>query len=63
MSILIDFLLYFMYPPRCPVCGELNGDGVPCSECIDGLEKQKITGEICKKCGRNINACSCKGKN
>ena len=63
MSILIDFLLYFMYPPRCPVCGELNGDGVPCPECIDGLEKQKITGEICKKCGRNVNACSCKGKN
>lgn len=63
MSILIDFLLYFMYPPRCPVCGELNGDGVPCPECIDGLEKQKITGEICKKCGRNINVCSCKGKN
>lgn len=63
MSILLDYLCYLLFPPRCPVCGILNGDGIPCDECIEGLEKQKITGEICKKCGRCKTSCDCKGSN
>ncbi len=57
---LVDKILSFVYPNRCPCCGELQGSDLPCDECSAGLKEQEITGKVCKYCGLEKQYCECK---
>ncbi|MBQ9228614.1 MAG: ComF family protein [Eubacterium sp.] len=58
MNSVWDKCLYVLYPKRCALCGEvIELDGVLCNECMN---TERITGKICRKCGREVADCCCK---
>ncbi len=58
MSSVKDKLLYSVFPRRCKLCGEVVAlDEELCEEC---LNTEQISGEICLKCGREKEKCTCK---
>ena len=57
---ILDFILDFVYPPRCPCCGVLNASGTPCDKCFSDIVKHKIEGKVCKFCGHEKRNCECK---
>ncbi len=44
-------ILDYIYPPRCPVCGEISEDGI-CAPCRRGLSV--IREDYCLKCGKPL---------
>lgn len=44
-----------LFPPRCPVCGELRipWESSTCPECVGRL--RLITGPVCMRCGRELS--------
>ena len=54
----IENLLNLIFPPRCPMCGELlcHGEHI-CSRCIN--ETEFICHPICRQCGRPLGRCRC----
>ncbi|MBQ4397747.1 MAG: ComF family protein [Clostridia bacterium] len=54
----IENLLNLIFPPRCPMCGELlcHGEHI-CSRCIN--ETEFICHPICRQCGRPWGRCRC----
>ncbi len=57
---LFDLILDFIYPPRCPCCGELNDSGGLCDSCAVNIELQRVEGKICKYCGLEKHLCQCR---
>lgn len=58
MNEIINKLLYCIFPRRCVFCGEVVAiDDELCEGC---LQNKRITGERCKKCGREKTKCTCK---
>lgn len=52
--------LYLIFPPFCPVCGEVSGKrhlGEPCTECLARLMDETRT--ACPKCRRPPAECTC----
>ncbi len=56
---LLDCILSFIYPLRCPCCGRLEESGKPCETCAESLAKQRVEGRICKYCGHEKQYCDC----
>lgn len=55
---IITRLIELIYPPRCPVCGELMGSKeLLCDECKGGLPD--IMEPVCRFCGREKYKCGC----
>lgn len=53
-------ILYSILPKRCAYCGRvITSDAYECTDCKNNLPR--VTGEICRKCGRGTEFCSCKG--
>lgn len=53
-------LLRFLYPPRCPFCGDVTGDCVrACTACLG--EIPIIRPPLCPVCGAGKERCSCRG--
>lgn len=57
---LLDIILDFIFPSRCPCCGELNERCIPCEACAENIEEQRLIGKICKYCGNEKHYCECK---
>lgn len=57
---LLDEVLSFIYPKRCPCCGTLNDSDEPCETCADDLTEQLITGKVCRYCGLEKQYCQCR---
>ena len=56
---ILDALFTALFPHRCAYCGKvISSEKRCCDECADSLPR--ITGEICRKCGREKKVCSCK---
>lgn len=56
----IKLILYSLLPKRCAYCGKvIPSDYLKCSDCAKNLPR--IKEEICIKCGREKEFCSCKG--
>ena len=54
----INKLLYAVFPRRCELCGEVcELDAVQCEEC---RELERISGMLCKICGKPKDICTCK---
>ncbi len=54
----VNSLLYAVFPKRCKLCGEvIRLDSTLCPECENA---EKISGDICFKCGREKDCCVCK---
>ena len=49
-----SFLLASVFPPRCPVCGELKipWESSTCTECVGVL--RKVQEPVCMRCGREL---------
>jgi len=48
---------YLFFPKRCEICGEVIClDETKCEKC---LSLHKITGETCRKCGKELLYCTC----
>lgn len=47
-----------LYPPRCPFCGEINKDGLPCDTCLK--EAVELTEKVCSVCGAYPENCVCR---
>ena len=58
MSVL-KFLSDIVFPPRCPCCGELNENGLPCENCAEKLADCVLKKPICKRCGNEKQRCGC----
>ena len=56
---LIDSILEFVFPNRCPCCGEINVTNEPCEKCGSDLNSCRFEGRICKKCGNEALLCEC----
>ena len=60
---MIDWLKTFihsLFPKRCAYCGNvIASNRMMCYECERNLPR--VTGEVCFKCGREKDICSCKG--
>ena len=56
----LDYILDFIYPPRCPCCGELNNNYNPCEKCFSDILKDRIGNKVCKFCGNEKHDCECK---
>ena len=56
---LFDKILSFVYPCRCPCCGQLQGTAEPCDDCRNDLANQFVTGKVCKYCGLEKQYCQC----
>ena len=57
-----DFLLEFLFPPKCSVCGKLldiNG-GALCCECLEKWNQEKE--KECVRCKRIASFCTCNTK-
>ena len=49
-----------LFPPRCPVCGEVTGsliEGDLCKYCLTAFADKYVT--ICPECGRKADSCRC----
>lgn len=56
----IKLILYSLLPNRCAYCGRVIPSNVlQCTDCEKNLPR--VTEEICRKCGRGTEFCSCKG--
>lgn len=56
----VKLILNSILPKRCAYCGRvITSDLLKCADCEKNLPR--ITGEICRKCGRETKFCSCKG--
>ncbi len=54
----LNTLSYTIYPKRCKLCGEvIRAEDELCEEC---KSEKRITGEICIRCGREKDGCTCK---
>lgn len=52
--------MFSIFPKHCAYCDALiPGNEFACADCKKNLPR--ITGEICKRCGRNKSDCTCKG--
>lgn len=59
MKKLIESFLLALFPRRCAYCGKtIPSDSFSCSECEKSLPR--IENNICVKCGREKEECSCK---
>lgn len=56
---MLERLLELLYPPHCPICGELTGKKNKrlCSECDENLPV--IEAPVCRFCGREKYKCGC----
>ncbi|MBQ2903961.1 MAG: ComF family protein [Clostridia bacterium] len=53
-------ILFSVLPKRCAYCGSvITSDLLVCAECEKSLPR--VTGNVCRKCGRGTDFCSCKG--
>lgn len=53
--------LMSLYPRRCAYCGKVVSADLPmCSKCAPKLPR--ITGEVCRRCGRGRKECTCRGE-
>lgn len=53
-------IIHSVLPRRCAYCGRvIVSDALECSDCRENLPV--ISGEVCRKCGRETEFCSCKG--
>ena len=50
-------ILDFVYPPRCPFCGELSRGGAICKDCLEALEQMALE---CPICGSPRKSCRCR---
>ena len=57
---LLDLISDFIYPPRCPGCGEIGDNRNPCEMCAEDLENQRVDGKACRYCGLEKQYCRCK---
>lgn len=56
----LDALSYAFFPKRCELCGEVIClDEVRCDSCKSA---ERITGDLCEKCGRSRLDCECGSK-
>ena len=56
----IKQILYSLLPKRCAYCGRvIQSNVLKCADCEKNLPRVK--GEICRRCGRETEFCSCKG--
>lgn len=46
-----------LYPPRCPFCGKIMPQAVPCEPCLRGATE--LTAVICHICGADPAHCKC----
>ena len=46
-----------IYPPRCPFCGEIQKEEVPCSSCLK--HTKELTAIVCNICGAYPEHCHC----
>lgn len=56
---MFNWLSSLIFPPRCPICGELTGSDEPCETCEIELKKHLITGAVCNSCGQYKSKCDC----
>lgn len=56
----LDIGLQWIYPNRCPCCGELNVSDEPCNNCAEDLENCRIKGKVCRHCGLEKQYCRCR---
>ncbi len=49
----------FLFPPRCPCCGEVQPDDEPCDDCRKELNKCRVVTATCDKCGNRVKNCDC----
>ncbi len=52
--------MYLLFPPICPVCGDVSGKrriGEPCPECLSRLTDDMCT--VCPQCGQAPRDCVC----
>lgn len=60
MNEFLKTLVLTVFPRRCAYCGKvISSDRMMCMKCKDDLPR--ITGDVCRKCGRGKNVCSCRG--
>ena len=46
-----------IYPPRCPFCGEIQKEAVPCGSCLK--HTVELTAIVCNVCGAYPENCHC----
>ena len=56
----LDMCSQWIYPNRCPCCGELNIADEPCDACGEDLENCRIKGKVCRHCGLEKQYCQCR---
>ena len=49
-----------LFPPRCPFCGKIMPEEIPCPQCLAGATE--LTGTVCRVCGAYPAQCVC-GRN
>lgn len=56
----LEALILSLFPRRCAYCGKVISSGrMMCYKCEKELPR--ITGTVCRKCGREKDKCTCKG--
>lgn len=56
----IESLIISLFPKRCAYCGKVIASSrFMCSKCENELPR--ISGTVCRKCGREKDKCTCKG--
>lgn len=53
-------LKQLLYPPRCPFCGRILAQEGACEDCLK--KACELTASICKRCGADLEHCSCYGR-
>ena len=55
---ILEFFLQLIFPPRCPMCGQLvERNTTVCEQCKPQV--RRILPPICNKCGMNKSDCEC----
>ncbi len=62
ISKMTEFLLEFLFPPKCAVCGKLLNinDGALCGECLEKWNSERE--QTCESCKRSASFCTCNTK-
>ncbi len=53
-------LKQLIYPPRCPFCGRIMTEEVPCEDCLK--QATELTAVVCGTCGASPEHCGCSGR-